>query len=63
MEDDGSQKPEGDVRDRILRFIRDNPGCHLRKIKDELDVGMGTVQYHLDKLEKTGHLHFSSLTR
>ena len=62
MEDDGSQKPEGDVRDRILRFIRDNPGCHLRKIKDELDVGMGTVQYHLDKLEKAGRITSQKLS-
>ena len=56
MEDDGSQQPERDVRDRILRFIRDNPGCHLRKIKDELDLAMGTVQYHLDRLEKAGRV-------
>ena len=56
MEDDDSQQPERDVRDRILRFIRDNPGCYLRKIKDELDLGMGTVQYHLDRLEKAGRI-------
>jgi predicted transcriptional regulator len=62
VEDDGSQKPEGDVRDRILRFIRDNPGCHLRKIKDELDVGMGTAQYHLDKLEKAGRITSQKLS-
>jgi predicted transcriptional regulator len=54
--DDGSKQPESDVRDRILRFIHDNPGCHLRKIKDELDLAMGTVQYHLDKLEKAGRI-------
>ena len=56
MEDEGSRQPERDVRDRILRFIRDNPGCHLRKIKDELDLAMGTVQYHLDRLEKAGRV-------
>ena len=40
----------------------DNPGCHLRKIKDELDVGMGTVQYHLDKLEKAGRITSQKLS-
>jgi predicted transcriptional regulator len=52
----GSQQPERDVRERILRFIQDNPGCHLRKIKDELDLAMGTIQYHLDRLEKAGKI-------
>jgi predicted transcriptional regulator len=56
VEDEGSQQPGSDVRDRILQFIRENPGCHLRKIKDELDLAMGTVQYHLDKLEKAGRI-------
>jgi predicted transcriptional regulator len=56
VEDNGSQQPERDVHDRILRFIRDNPGCHLRKLKDGLDLGMGTVQYHLDRLEKSGKI-------
>jgi predicted transcriptional regulator len=56
VENKGSRQPEGDVRDRILQFIRENPGCHLRKIKDELDLAMGTVQYHLDRLEKAGRI-------
>jgi predicted transcriptional regulator len=56
VEDRGSQQPGSDVRDRIIRFISENPGCHLRKIKDELDLAMGTVQYHLDRLEKAGRI-------
>jgi predicted transcriptional regulator len=56
VENEGSRQPEGDARDRILQFIRENPGCHLRKIKDELDLAMGTVQYHLDRLEKAGRI-------
>jgi len=39
---------------RILDFIYENPGCHLRKIRKELDLAMGTVQYQLDKLDKAG---------
>lgn len=54
--DEGSQQPEGNATDRIHSFIQENPSCHLRKIKKDLDLGMGTVQYHLDKLEKAGRI-------
>lgn len=40
--------------EKLLSFIQDNPGCHLRKIKREMGISMGTVQYQLDKLEKMG---------
>jgi predicted transcriptional regulator len=42
----------GNTTERILHFIQDNPGCHLRKVKENMDVSMGTAQYHLEKLEK-----------
>jgi predicted transcriptional regulator len=42
--------------DKVLSFIQDNPGCHLRRIKRATNVSMGTVQYHLDKLEKMGRV-------
>jgi predicted transcriptional regulator len=54
--DEGSQQPEGNATDRILAFIQENPSCHLRKIKKELGLAMGTVQYHLDRLEKEGRI-------
>ena len=38
----------------ILNFIQHTPGCHLRKIKKELNISMGTVQYQLNRLEKRG---------
>ena len=53
---EGSRQPEDNTTDQIHRFIEENPGCHLRKIKKELDLAMGTVQYHLDKLEKAGRI-------
>jgi predicted transcriptional regulator len=53
---EGSLQPEDSATDQILQFIRENPSCHLRKIKKELDLAMGTVQYHLDKLEKAGRI-------
>lgn len=46
----------GDTAERILQFIQDNPGCHLRKIKGTVDISMGTAQYHLEKLEKMGRV-------
>lgn len=46
----------GDTAERILQFIQQNPGCHLRKIKEITDISMGTAQYHLEKLEKMGRV-------
>jgi predicted transcriptional regulator len=37
---------------RVFLFIQENPGCHLRRIKSQLAISMGTTQYHLDRLEK-----------
>ena len=54
MADEDSKQPEDNTLDRILDFICENPGCHLRKIRKKLDLAMDTVQYHLDKLEKAG---------
>ena len=48
--------PEDNTTDQVLRYIQENPSCHLRKIKKDLDLAMGTVQYHLDKLEKAGRI-------
>ena len=39
---------------RVLQFIQENPGCHLRQIKRELEMSMGTIQYHLNLLDKQG---------
>lgn len=41
---------------KVLQFIQNSPGCHLRQIKRELDLGMGTIQYHLTLLEKQGKI-------
>ncbi|NDB33396.1 MAG: winged helix-turn-helix transcriptional regulator [Thaumarchaeota archaeon] len=45
-----------DNTDKILQFIENNPGCHLRQIKRELNLSMGTLQYHLNLLEKNGKI-------
>ena len=42
--------------ERVLLFIQQNPGCHLRQIKRELGLSMGTAQYHLNLLEQSGKI-------
>jgi predicted transcriptional regulator len=42
--------------ERILKFIHQGPACHLRQIRKELDISMGTVQHHLNNLEKMGKI-------
>ena len=42
--------------DRILEFIHNNPGSHFRKIKKELGLSVGTIQYQLKKLEDNGKI-------
>lgn len=39
---------------KVLQYIQENPACHLRQIKRELNMAMGTIQYHLNLLEKQG---------
>jgi predicted transcriptional regulator len=51
----------GETAERILRFIQQNPGCHLRKIKVMTHISLGTAQYHLDRLEKMGRITSSRL--
>lgn len=53
------QHPDGaiDVTQRkILDYVSQHPGVHLRQICRELDLGMGNVQYHLYRLERTGKI-------
>jgi len=41
---------------RVLQYIEQNPASHLRQIKRELNMSMGTTQYHLNLLEKQGKI-------
>jgi len=41
---------------RVLQHIQENPGSYLRQIKRELTMSMGTIQYHLNILEKQGKI-------
>jgi hypothetical protein len=43
-----------DMYSKVLVYIQQNPGCHLRRIKNEIGMSMGSVQYQLFRLEKRG---------
>ncbi|MGH9991227.1 MAG: winged helix-turn-helix transcriptional regulator [Nitrososphaera sp.] len=40
----------------VLQFINEHPGCHLRQVRNEVGISMGTAQYHLARLEKAGRI-------
>ena len=46
--------------EKVFHFIQNSPGCHLGRIKNELHMSSGSVQYHLYRLEK---LHLISSNR
>ena len=39
-------------REKICKYISDNPGSHLRKIARDINIRLSTLRYHLDYLEK-----------
>jgi predicted transcriptional regulator len=43
---------ESGNREKILHFIANHPGVHLREIKRGVNLAMGMIQYHLTVLEK-----------
>lgn len=44
------------VRKRIFDYIIENPGMHYRGILKELDLPMGVLTYHLNRLEKAQYI-------
>jgi predicted transcriptional regulator len=50
-----NESEEGNAK-RVIQFIQDHPGCHLRRIRSELGISMGTAQYHLARLERDGRI-------
>jgi predicted transcriptional regulator len=43
---------------KVLSFIQKNPGCYLRQIKRDLNISMGSVQYHSYQLQRQGKISF-----
>jgi DNA-binding MarR family transcriptional regulator len=44
------------VRQRIHEYVSVNPGAHYRAILDDLELSMGVLTYHLNRLEKAEYL-------
>jgi DNA-binding MarR family transcriptional regulator len=44
------------VRSRIYEYVKENPGQHYRAILKDLDLTMGVLTYHLNRLEKAEYL-------
>ena len=42
---------------RILDYVSEHPGTHLRLICRELGLAMGDVQYHVQRLEREGRIN------
>jgi DNA-binding MarR family transcriptional regulator len=40
------------IRSRIFEYIKENPGKHYRAILNGLEIPMGVLSYHLNRLEK-----------
>ncbi|MGI0102565.1 MAG: winged helix-turn-helix transcriptional regulator [Nitrosotalea sp.] len=41
---------------KVLCYLERNPGSHLRKMKRDLGLALGTLRYHLHSLEKQGKI-------
>ncbi|UCE36406.1 MAG: carboxypeptidase regulatory-like domain-containing protein [Thermoplasmata archaeon] len=44
------------VRKRIFDYVNENPGMHYRGILNELNLPMGVLSYHLNRLEKAQYI-------
>jgi DNA-binding MarR family transcriptional regulator len=44
------------VRKRIFDYIKENPGMHYRAILTSLDLPMGMLSYHINRLEKAQYI-------
>jgi predicted transcriptional regulator len=44
------------MAEKVLHFVQDNPGCHLRRIKRVLGDINGNSSISIDKLEKFGRV-------
>lgn len=43
-----------DARDAIAGYVAATPGAHFSKVRDDLSLGTGETQYHLEKLVDAG---------
>ena len=48
--DGGDGDSSSDARDALTGYVAATPGAHFSKIRDDLSLGTGETQYHLEKL-------------
>ncbi|MFQ5884562.1 MAG: winged helix-turn-helix transcriptional regulator [Thermoplasmata archaeon] len=48
---------------RIRRYLSSSPGSHLRLIQRDLDIKLGTLRYHLRRMERGGAVTTFTLGR
>jgi predicted transcriptional regulator len=59
-----SQEIEGaPVRREILKLVRAKPGIPISEVRARLDLGWGSLYYHIQKLELAGYLEVCSVGR
>jgi len=49
-----AEKSNSDTPEAIAGYLSATPGAHLSKIRDDLQLGTGETQHHLDDLESAG---------
>ncbi|ELZ27254.1 hypothetical protein C474_17949 [Halogeometricum pallidum JCM 14848] len=58
--DEGEAAESGsDARDAIVGYVASTPGAHFSKVRDDLRLGTGETQYHLQRLVDDGVVEFS----
>ena len=55
-DDNNPHGNEPEIRQKILQYIENNPGVHLRQISRDLGLAMGNAQYHLHLMETEGKI-------
>lgn len=50
------QRGRSDARDAIVGYLASTPGAHFSKIRDDLGLGTGETQHHLERLLSAGVL-------
>ena len=56
MRFDENQPLELDTRKKLYRIIEKSPGLHFREIQRRSGIAVGSLQYHLEYLQKRGFL-------
>lgn len=52
--DAGGSGRRSDARDAIVGYLASTPGAHFSKVRDDLGLGTGETQHHLERLLSAG---------